>query len=114
MDTSNALFYCSNCNADLGPTGQAHLENTEDGGQLWNCEPDQRGKLRMESFDKAHSGRCPGCGMNDNGTHITHRYGIVQRMYSKYSKYYRQGNWQIIWECSFQTSRLKFMPSQVK
>ena len=78
MKNENALFNCLNCEADLGPTGQQHLENTEDGGQIWNCEPVKRGSLRMESFDQAHRGRCPACTMFDNGTHTTHRYGYIE------------------------------------
>lgn len=27
-----------------------------------------------QSFDAAHRGRCPGCGMIDEGSHIGHRY----------------------------------------
>lgn len=30
--------------------------------------------MKIESFDKAHSGRCPGCGIVDNGQHFGHRF----------------------------------------
>jgi hypothetical protein len=33
--------------------------------------------MKIESFDQAHSGRCPGCGIVDNGNHIGHRYGEI-------------------------------------
>jgi len=31
------LFCCANCGIDLGPFGQSHLENMEDGEQVWHC-----------------------------------------------------------------------------
>jgi len=33
----NTLFACAHCHAELGPLGQSHLENSEDGREMWSC-----------------------------------------------------------------------------
>lgn len=47
---ASAPLECDHCHAPMGPMTQSHLENTEDGGQVWHCD-----EKKASDFEKGIS-----------------------------------------------------------